>query len=153
MDTRYDTDFYSWAMAQAELARTLSSNELDWDNVALELKLLGISEERELKSRLIVLGAHLLKWMFQPERQSRSWENTINDQRAALDDHLLSDPGLKSKLGAAFSTAYVRARFQASTEADLDLETFPAQLPFTHGQALSSDFWPSAPLPESAAQH
>ena len=146
MDPRYQTDFYSWAMAQSELARTRSSNALDWDHVAEELRLLGVSEERELKSRLIVLVAHLLKWAYQPQQRSRSWTNTITGQRLALSDHMTSNPGLKPKLPDTFSSAYVRARLEASSETDLDLDVFPLDPPFTYAQAVDEDWLPEVPV-------
>jgi hypothetical protein len=144
MDARYQTDFYSWAMAQSELARTRSSNALDWDHVAEELRLLGIFEERELKSRLVVLMTHLLKWAYQPERRSRSWYNSIKSQRVALGDHMSSNPGLKSKVSSAFLIAYELARLEASTETDLDVETFPIDPPFTYEEATLADWLPEA---------
>jgi Domain of unknown function DUF29 len=144
MDPRYQTDFYSWAMAQSELARTRSSNALDWDHVAEELRLLGVSEERELKSRLIVLLAHLLKWAYQPQLRSRSWTNTIGSQRLALADHMISNPGLKPKVHEAFLSAYIRARLEASSETDLDLSTFPIDPPFTYEQAVDENWVPEA---------
>lgn len=144
MDPRYQSDFYSWAMAQSELARTRSSNALDWDHVAEELRLLGVSEERELKSRLIVLLAHLLKWTFQSELRSRSWTNTIMSQRLALVDHMASNPGLKPKLPDAFVSAYTRARLEASSETDLDLAIFPLHALFSCEQAMDLDWLPEA---------
>jgi hypothetical protein len=144
MDPRYQTDFYSWAMAQSELARTRSSNAFDWDHVAEELRLLGVSEERELKSRLIVLLAHLLKWAYQPDLRLRSWTNSIMGQRLALADHLVSNPGLKSKLPEAFAAAYVRARLEASSETDLDLSVFPHDPPFSYEQAMDETWLPEA---------
>lgn len=144
MDPRYQSDFYSWAMAQSELARMRSSNALDWDHVAEELRLLGVSEERELKSRLIILLAHLLKWAFQPELRSRSWTNMIMSQRLALQDHMVSNPGLKPKLPDAFASSYTRARLEASSETDLDLAVFPIAAPFAPDQAMDLDWLPGA---------
>ena len=131
-------------MAQSELARTRSGNDLDWDHVAEELRLLGVSEERELKSRLIILLSHLLKWAYQPEFRSRSWTNSIMSQRLALIDHLSSNPGLKPKLSHAYSVAYIRARLDASSETDLDLQTFPLDPPFTYAQAMDENWLPDA---------
>lgn len=144
MDSRYQTDFYSWAMDQSDLARTRSSNAFDWDHVAEELRLLGVSEERELKLRLIILLSNLLKWSYQPEFRSRSWTNSIMSQRLALVDHLSSNPGLKSKLPHAYSVAYMRARLDASSETDLELETFPLDPPFTYAQAMDEKWLPDA---------
>ncbi len=74
-------------MAQSDAARRRAGNELDWDGVSEELRLLGVSEERELRSRYVVLFVHLLKCIVQPERRSRSWENTIAVQRDEIALH------------------------------------------------------------------
>jgi hypothetical protein len=52
---------------------------LDIEHIAEEIEDVGKSEQRELESRMAVLLAHLLKWQYQPERQSR--QSTIKLQR------------------------------------------------------------------------
>jgi hypothetical protein len=139
---RPEDDFYSWALAQADAARRRAGNELDWDGVAEELQLLGVSEERELYSRLLVLMTHLLKWIVQPERRGRSWLNTIALQRRMLARHIARNPGLKSRESEAFAEAYADARLAASSETDLDLDLFPTDPPFTPEQARDEAWLP-----------
>jgi hypothetical protein len=146
MDARHKTDFYAWTMDQAALARARSSNAFDWDNVAVELEALGKTESRELRSRFVVLIAHLLKWMIQPERQSRSWSNTIANQRDEITLHLADNPSLKAIEKESFDAAYGLARRTASTETDLDLDLFPIDPPFSLEDARRVDWFPpSAP--------
>jgi Domain of unknown function DUF29 len=144
MTDLYDTDVYTWAMQQAEALRKRSANEIDWDNVAEEIESLGKSLSSELHNRYVVLLVHLLKWQFQPEHRSRSWEATIRIQRLALEKHVALNPGLKPKLEALFGEAYAYARIGASGETDLPIETFPATNPFTLAQAMDEGFWPGA---------
>jgi hypothetical protein len=138
----YERDFYSWALAQAAAARAKDAAALDWDNLAEELEGLSRTEARELHSRYQVLLAHLLKWLVQPERQSRSWRNTIAEQRRAIARHLHQNPGLRSKDAEEFLDAYGIARLVASTETDLDVTVFPEEPPFTIAQAKDPDFLP-----------
>lgn len=145
MTDLYDADYWAWTQKQAEALRRRSGNELDWDLLAQELDALGATEERELRSRYIVLITHLLKWAFQPERRSRSWTNSIANQRADIADHMKRNPGLKSLEEETFYGAYLNARRQASTETDLDLGLFPAAPPFTKEQAKDEDWLPEAP--------
>jgi hypothetical protein len=140
--TRYDTDFHAWAMEQAEALQRRSANELDWDNLAEELATLGRSEKGELNARYIVLLSHLLKWIFQPERRSRSWSATITEQRRAISRHLQENPSLKAADAQEFAHAYETARLRASGETDLSMEAFPEQPPFTPEQAKAEDWWP-----------
>jgi hypothetical protein len=144
MSDLYDTDGYTWAMRQAEALRKRSANEIDWDNVAEEIESLGKSFAKELRSRYIVLLTHLLKWLYQPEMRSRSWEASIRTQRREIAKHLDDNPGLQPRRAALFATAYETARDQASGETDLPLETFPQANPFTLDQAMDEAFWPEA---------
>ena len=50
--------------------------------LAEEIGDLGLSLERELYHRYVVLLAHLLKWRYQPRSAGASWRGTINEQRA-----------------------------------------------------------------------
>ena len=142
MSATYDSDFYTWAKEQAALARARSTNEIDWDNIAEELEGLSRSEYRELRSRLVVLLEHLLKWIAQPERRSRSWLATIKVQRRDLDEHLLENPGLKPREAEAFDSAYASARLQAAGATNLEETAFPVEPPFTLEQARDHDWMP-----------
>jgi hypothetical protein len=146
MDARHKSDFYAWTQDQAALARARSSNALDWDNVALELEALGKAESRELRSRFVVLLAHLLKCMIRPERRCRSWANTIANQRDEIAFHLEDNPSLKSQIQDSFNLAYPLARRIASTETDMDLELIPLEPPFNVDQARQADWLPDADL-------
>lgn len=142
VDDLYEADFYTWSLRQADAARRRSANEIDWDHVAEEMEALSRSELRELFSRYVVLLQHLLKWIYQPEGRSRSWRNTIANQRDAIARHLAQNPGLKPKEGEEFLAAYATARRDASTETDLDLALFPEDPPFTPDEAKNTDFLP-----------
>ena len=141
---KYALDFHAWAHEQADLARRRSANELDWDNVAEELESLGRQAAWDLYNRYIVLIAHLLKWRFQPERRSASWQATIEEQRRSLRKHLKENPSLKAVDLQEFGDAYGTARVRAAGETELDRATFPVEPFFTPEQARDDDFWPEA---------
>lgn len=142
MTKLYDTDFYSWALGQADAVRRRSANELDWDNLAEELEGLSRTEARELASRYEVLLVHLLKWIYQPDRRSRSWRNTIALQRRKLRERLEDSPALAAREGEFFAGAYSDARLEASSETDLDLDVFPEQPPFGMDAAKDESWLP-----------
>ncbi len=149
MDNRYDRDFYSWGLAQADALRRRSANEIDWDNLAEEVEALSRSEARELAARYAVLLCHLIKWMMQPERRSRSWRNTIEEQRDAILQHLAENPGLKSQEAERFQQGWRSGRRTASTEMDVDLDAIPADPPFTMEQSKAAGWWPPETPPEA----
>jgi hypothetical protein len=127
--TSYDSDFYSWAMEQAELVRSRRFDEIDWVRVAEEIEALGGSEYDALESALRVLLTHLLKWEHQPGFRSRSWFNSIREQHRQYRRRLDRNPGLKSRLEEIRAEAYRQALVQAQAETGLDLSAFPAEPP------------------------
>ncbi|MFZ4664538.1 MAG: DUF29 domain-containing protein, partial [Caldilineaceae bacterium] len=82
--TLYEKDFVAWTQAQADLLRQAQFNQLDIANLVEEIEDMGKNRQRELSSRLQVLLSHLLKWQYQPERRSPSWEIPIQLQRAEI---------------------------------------------------------------------
>jgi hypothetical protein len=94
----YEQDFYAWSVQTATLIRQGSWSEIDALNLAEEIESMGRSEKRELINRLAILMMHLLKWQFQSERRSRSWEGTIDEQRQQVHDLLEDSPSLTYEL-------------------------------------------------------
>ena len=92
---------------------------------------MGKSEKRELKSRLIVLLMHLLKWQYQPEKRSESWRSTITEQRICIELLLEDSPSLQPLLIEIFADCYEKARLKASEETGIKLNFFPKESPFT----------------------
>jgi len=139
----YETDFYGWIQNQANMLRARDFAALDLDNLIEEIESMGKSEKRDLESRLEVLLAHLLKWRFQPERRSTSWELTIEEQRRRVTIHLSENPSLKSKIAGIFPIAYELAIFRATKDTNMHRSVFPTQCPWTFEQAVDPNFWPA----------
>ncbi|MCF4164255.1 DUF29 domain-containing protein [Zavarzinia compransoris] len=138
----YDSDFYAWANEQAALLRAGRFSEADVANIAEEIESMGRSEKRELVSRLAVLLAHLLKWRFQPDHRSASWQATVRLQRRELLDHLADNPSLKASIDEAVARAYGRAVIEAGAETGLGSGAFPTDCPWRFEQIIDEGFWP-----------
>jgi hypothetical protein len=118
-------------------------NEIDATHLIEELEDMGKSNKRELKSRLIVLIAHLLKWQCQAEQRSTSWQSTINEQRRQLFFLLKEMPSLKSSFDDAITEIYSDALEWASDETKLPENTFPSECPYSKEQLLDKNFYPN----------
>ncbi len=140
----YDKDFFAWSREQADLLRAGKLAQADIEHIADEIDSMGRTEKRELVSRLTALLMHLLKWRFQPEKRSASWEATIQVQRNRLFDHLDDNPSLKPLLPQALASAYRDARLEAAAETGLPLATFPVDCEWSAEQASDGAFWPGA---------
>ncbi|MBV9756434.1 MAG: DUF29 domain-containing protein [Alphaproteobacteria bacterium] len=140
--SRYDRDFYGWAVEQAALLRGGKLAEADIENIAEEIASLGRSEQHELINRLIVLLTHLLKWQFQPNLRGNSWRLTLKEQRARLERHLARNPSLRPSLNQAVTDAYAIAIVVAQRETGLAESTFPAACPYGMAQIFDPAFLP-----------
>jgi hypothetical protein len=138
----YDKDLYAWAMTTARMVREGRLDELDREHLAEELESMGKSELRALERRLAVLLAHLLKWQFQPEKRSKSWQRTLIEQRKRIARLLRDSPSLRPKLDETLSDAYDSALRLAAEDTGLDESDFPAACPYPVQMALALDAYP-----------
>src|SRR5271165_2116939 len=138
----YDRDFYAWSRQQTELLRAGKLAQADIEHIAEEIDSMGRTEKRELISRLSVLLLHLLKWRYQPDKRSPSWEASIRVQRNRLADHLDDNPSLKPLLPQALASAYRDAALEAVAETGLARSTFPEACLWTVEQLFDGGFWP-----------
>jgi Domain of unknown function DUF29 len=138
----YEDDFYGWTVEQSRLLRAGELSAIDAANIAEEIESMGRSDRRELKSRLVVLLMHLLKWRHQPGSRSRSWSATIDEQRLQSEGILGESPSLRPSVAAMLVEAHAIARARAIAEIGLADEAFPEACPFTADQVLSRTFLP-----------
>lgn len=98
-DTLYKRDFVAWCEDTAAKLRRRDIDNLDFENLIEEIESLGRSDRRELKNRLTVLLAHILKRIYvnSPENFN-GWELTIIEQRRQIRDLLEESPSLKPDL-------------------------------------------------------
>ncbi|CAC5343450.1 MULTISPECIES: DUF29 domain-containing protein [Planktothrix] len=138
--TTHEQDFYAWTQEQSQLLKTGQLHQIDWQNIAEEIEDMGRSEKRQLDSRLELLIMHLLKWQFQPNLRSRSWQLTIKEQRLRLSKLLQKNPSLQPNLTEAIEDVYPLATLSAERETGLSL--FPEICPYTLSEILSLEFLP-----------
>jgi Domain of unknown function DUF29 len=138
----YEQDFYAWTVEQARLLRAGEFSALDTENIAEEIESMGRNDRREIKSRLIVLLVHLLKWQLQPEMRSTSWAGTIRELRRKIEDLLDESPSLRPTVPDVVPLAYVDAREDAAEETGLPQSAFPETCPFSAEETLSRGFLP-----------
>lgn len=141
-DSLYQTDFALWAVETANALRERRFEELDIKHLAEEVEALASEDLRELRSRLMILLTHLLKWHFQSVDRSENWQATINIQRIDIEGILGGSPSLLPRV--LLPTVYARAKRAAEMESMLGAGAFPNHCPYTLDQVLDYDFWPEA---------
>lgn len=140
--TLYETDYLQWIETIVEKLQSQDYANVDWENLIEEIADMGRSERRNLKSNLIVILVHLLKWQFQPEKRSSSWEGSIIEHRRCVKEALDDSPSLKSYLESIFAECYAQAVKQAKAETGLSVESFPVICPYQLLEVTNDEFLP-----------
>ncbi|YAF94439.1 MAG: DUF29 domain-containing protein [Nodularia sp. CChRGM 3473] len=138
----YDQDFYAWVEQTTEILKSQHWDKLDLEHLIEEVVDLGKSQQRALQSALRLVLSHLLKWKYQPERRSHSWQVTITRERLNLDELMQESPSLRRFLNDDewINTTYQRARREAIVETNVEDNNFPIVCPFTVDEILDLDF-------------
>lgn len=127
----YHEDFVGWTEDTARAICEGRWQDIDRAALADEVESLGKRDRREVVNRIKILLLHLLKLRYQPERQTRSWFESIDTQRDLLRLILRDSPSLTAQLPELTREAYRLARRKAFYETHLALEIFPEENPFT----------------------
>ncbi|WP_017658904.1 DUF29 domain-containing protein [Baaleninema simplex] len=138
----YEEDYILWLDATVQKLRSHDYNEVDWDNLIEEIEDMGRRERQSLESNLVVVLLHLLKWQFQPERRTGSWESSIIEHRRRIRRAFKSSPSLKNYLISIVDECYESARKQARAETQLSLVVFPVNCPYDVEEILNDEFLP-----------
>ena len=68
----YETDFVRWVETVVAQLQAQDYASVDWANLIEEIEEMSRRERKSLKSNLVVILLHLLKWQYQPEARSGS---------------------------------------------------------------------------------
>ncbi len=141
MNTKlYEKDYYLWIEETVQLLQEGKLQDLDIPNLIEEIEDMGRSKKNALESNLIVLLMHLLKWKYQPEKQSGSWRGTIREHRRQILKAFKNSPSLKRYFEEIFEESYEEARKQAADETELSLTQFSESCPFKIEQILDPEY-------------
>ncbi|WYL98590.1 MAG: DUF29 domain-containing protein [Gloeotrichia echinulata DVL01] len=140
--TLYETDYLQWIEITIKKLQSQDYKNVDWENLIEEITDMGRSERKSLKSNFIVILVHLLKWQFQPEKRSGSWEGSIIEHRRRVKEALDDSPSLKPYLENIFAECYTQAVKQAKAETGLPLESFPVISPYELSKVTDDEFLP-----------
>jgi len=139
----YEADYVLWLQRQVLALREDRLRDLDVENLAEEIEGLARSEKRALRSHLRVLLLHLLKWTYQPDRRSRSWQASIHNAREEIWELIHDSPSLESYANEVLQDpCFERARAGAAEETGIPLSAFPQVCPYTVVQVLHFNFLP-----------
>ncbi len=120
MTNLYEQDFVLWAEHQANLIRSGKFEQLDTENLIEEVEYMARKEKKSLASHLIVLMMHIIKWKIQPQERSKSWQNTIRNERKSISRIRDDLPSLnESYIQSIWEKCFKRGTEDAEDETDL----------------------------------
>ncbi len=141
----YETDFYAWSKAQADLLRAGRFGDLDLGHLIEEVDDLGESLYRSTCSRTRTIMEHLLKLQFSPAADPRpGWIETLYTQRSELEGELT--PSLRPRVEPALPRLYGQARRNTARTLEAygeqaAADALPATCPYTLDQ-ITGDWRP-----------
>lgn len=130
LEKLFEQDETAWLEAMAELIRLEQFDQLDYPHLQEYLDDMARRDKREVESRLAVLLSHQLKWDYQQEKRSPSWQATIEAQRQEL-ILLLESASLRNHADLKLQKSYQAAVRLAMAETDLPEDTFPSLCPYS----------------------
>jgi hypothetical protein len=138
----YERDFNLWVEEQVALLEAGAFERLDVANLMEEIADVARSQRRAIRSDLVVLLTHLLKWQYQASNRSTGWAGSIVEHRRCIREEIEDSPSLAGYPGEVFERCYRAARDQAAAETGLPVSRFPQASPYSVEQALNPDFLP-----------
>ena len=138
----YEADYFQWLEDTLQKLHQGKYERVDWENLLEEIEAMGRSEKRSLKSNLIVVLLHLLKWQYQPEKRSGSWESSIIEHRRRLKEILKESPSLKAYFSQIIDDSYTESVKQAKAETRLPITIFPQKCPYSLNSIIDDEFLP-----------
>jgi hypothetical protein len=133
----YNTDYAHWAETMAEILDKRDFGNLDIENLVEEIKDLSKRERDRLLSSIRLIIHHLLKWDYQPNKRSTSWEITVRRERNNIDFYLEDSPSLRKYLSEEWVIKmYRNAYLDAMKETGLD---FPQNCPYSISEILQRE--------------
>ncbi|MBD2151262.1 DUF29 domain-containing protein [Pseudanabaena sp. FACHB-1277] len=103
----YEQDILLWVEDTVAKLKAGDFQNLDLINLIEEVESLGLSQKKELLSRLVTLLEHILKRMYVDiPNDYNGWERTIRNQRVELELLLKQVPSLKNRWDDSFVEAW-----------------------------------------------
>ena len=140
--TDYEDDFETWSYEQAELLRQRRFSELDLPNLIEEIESMGSEQRFALQSSYRLVISHLLKWQYQPQLRSTSWDITIGRERDNIAAREEKNHLLRENAKQLVEHVYRSAVREAAMETGLPRGTFPLDCPYTLDQLRDPDWMP-----------
>jgi hypothetical protein len=136
-ESLYEADILLWSEEQAELLRLRAANQLDWENLAEEIKDVGLSQLHAVMSHLRLALLHDLKAEAWPlSRDVDHWRAEARGHRTEARDRYT--PSMAQRIDVEKLYRQARRTMPATMDATLPLPV-PEDCPVTLAELLSDE--------------
>ncbi len=145
MTSLYDVDYVAWLEETARLLDARDFDNLDLEHLIEEVEGLKKSEQRAVRSHLINLIEHVLKWHFDKAslpRTDKEWRKSIRNARREALEILSDSTTLWPYLHEQFEYCYRHGREEALESTDVLEDAIPTQSPWSLDELLTEGWLP-----------
>ena len=133
----YDFDPHEFLEKHGEELEKGIIHEEDVSDILDFILEMSLSDLRSVKSRLTALYQHMLKYMYQPDHQTRSWIVTIRRNSREIFEIIEDSKSISNKITEELQNkAYENARKYASVETNLPIKIFPKNNPYIFSDVI-----------------
>ena len=132
--------FNSHYLTAIEVKKSLEQGEIMEAEEGVEqlIEAMARADRRAVKSQLVRLMMHIIKWKLQPERRSLSWVKTIHNARVEILDIQEETPSITNEVVA---TLWNRAFNLALDEAEEETGNKPGSIQlFTWSEVFNDEY-------------
>jgi hypothetical protein len=140
----YEQDYSQWLQITLDQLESRDLKNIDWENLAEEIRALGNEQKHKVESYLRQLIKHLLLYQYWESEKiycSKGWLDEIDNFRSELDS-LLESKVLYNHCEKVLDKIYLKSRNSAMRKSGLSSEIIPVSCPYSLNQILDFEWLP-----------
>ena len=140
----YEQDYSQWLQLTLEQLENRDLANIDWENLAEEIRALGNEQKHKVESYLRQLIKHLLLYQYWESEKiycAKGWLDEIDNFRSELDS-LLESKVLYNHCEKVLDKIYLKSRNSAVRKSAIASEIIPVSCPYSLNQILDFEWLP-----------
>jgi hypothetical protein len=140
----YEQDYSQWIQITLDQLESRDLANIDWENLAEEIRALGNEQKHKVESYLRQLIKHLLLYQYWESEKiycAKGWLDEIDNFRSELDS-LLESKVLYNHCEKVLDKIYLKSRSSAMRKSAIASEIIPVLCPYSLKQILDFEWLP-----------
>jgi hypothetical protein len=140
----YEQDYSQWLQITLDQLESRDLKNIDWENLAEEIRALGNEQKHKVESYLRQLIKHLLLYQYWESEKiycAKGWLDEIDNFRSELDS-LLESKVLYNHCEKVLDKIYLKSRSSAMRKSAIASEIIAVSCPYSLKQILDFEWLP-----------